>query len=80
MVKNLPAMPETWVRSLGQEDPLGKGTGSPLQYSCLENAMDRGAWRATVRGITESDTTEWLTLASLEALLVSSDTDHLGSP
>ena len=42
--------------------------------------MDRGAWWTTVRGITESDTTEWLTLSSLEALLVSSDTDHLGSP
>ena len=55
-VKNLPATQETWVRSLGQEDPLGKGTGSPLQYSCLENAMDRGAWRATVLGVTKSRT------------------------
>ena len=39
MVKNLPAIQETWVESLGQEDPLEKG----LQYSCLENSMDRGA-------------------------------------
>ena len=40
----------------------GEGHGNPLQYSCLENPMDRGAWRATVhRGHKESDTTEQLT-------------------
>ena len=32
--------------------------GNPLQYSCLENTMDRRAWRATVHGVTQSDTTE----------------------
>ena len=32
--------------------------GNPLQYSCLENPMDRGAWWATVHGVTESNTTE----------------------
>ena len=37
MVKNLPPMQETWVLSLGWGDPLEKGTGNPLQYSCLEN-------------------------------------------
>ena len=43
MVKNLPAMQETQVQSLGQEDPLEKGmTTHPLQYSCLENPRDRG--------------------------------------
>src|SRR5574338_514941 len=36
-VKNLPAMRETWVRSLGWEDPLEEGNGSPFQYSCLGN-------------------------------------------
>ena len=42
MVKNLPAMQETWVRSLVQKNPLGEGNGTfPLQYSCLENSMDR---------------------------------------
>ena len=40
LVKNLPAMLETWVRSLGWEDPLEKGKANPLQYSGLENSMD----------------------------------------
>ena len=40
LVRNLPAMRETWVRSLGWEDPLEKGKGYPLQYSGLENSMD----------------------------------------
>ena len=40
-------MQETHVRSLGWEDPLEKGMANPLQYPCLENPMDRGAWRAT---------------------------------
>ena len=39
----------------------GEGNGNPLQYSCLENPMGRGAWRATVHGVSESDKTEWLT-------------------
>ena len=36
----------------------GEGNGHPLQYSCLENPMDGGAWRATVPGVAESDTIE----------------------
>jgi len=61
VVKNLPANAE--VRDLrvdprGSGRSLGRGHGNPLQYSCLENSMNRGAWWATVHGIAESDTTD----------------------
>ena len=52
MVKNLPTMQETWVRSLDQKDPLVKGMA--IQYFCLENPMDRGAWWATDLGVAKS--------------------------
>ena len=55
LVKNPPATQETWVRSLGWEDPLEKGRATLLQYSGLENSMD-----CIVYGVTESDTTEQL--------------------
>ena len=51
MVKNLPAMPGSIS---GSERSPGEGNGSPLQYSCLENAMDRGTWWATVHGVARS--------------------------
>ena len=63
LVKNLPAVQETWVQFLGWEDPLEGSywNGNPFQYSCLENPIDRRAWRATVHGVArESDMTLWL--------------------
>ena len=42
------------VPELGQSP--GEGNGNPLQYSCLENSMDKGAWQATVRGVAKSQT------------------------
>ena len=67
MVKNPPAIRETQVQSLGQDDPLEKGVATtpvgdpgsipgegsvyPLQYFCLENSMERGVWQAMVHGL-----------------------------
>ena len=45
---------------LGLGRSPGIGNGNPIQYSCLENSMDSGAWQATVHGATELDTTERL--------------------
>ena len=62
MVKNLPANARG-IRDVGSIPGLGRspggGHGNPLQYSCLENPMDRGTWKATVHGIIRiADTTE----------------------
>ena len=59
MVKNLPAMQETQVESLGWENPLEGRHGNPLQYSCLKNPTDRAAWWATIHGVTKSGTQLW---------------------
>ena len=56
MVKNLPAVQETWVQTLGQEDPLEKGITTHSSTLALENFMDRGAWRVTVQGVAKSRT------------------------
>ena len=65
LIKNPPAMPETWVQSLGWEVSPEEGKGYPLQYSGLENSMDRGAWHTTVHGHKELDMTEQLSLSLL---------------
>ena len=100
MMKNPPAVQETWVQSLGCKDPLEKEmaiyssilgaslvaqmvkissamqetqvqsleipwrrNGYPLQYSCLQNPMDRGAYWATVHGVAQNQTRQrWLIL------------------
>ena len=65
-VKNLLVMQESWVRSLDWEDPLEKGMANLLQYSCLENPMDRGTWWVIVWGhrvghdwASNTNTTHW---------------------
>jgi len=57
VIKNLPANAGDAISIPGPGRSPGEGNGNPLQYSCLENPMDRGAWSATVHGVTELDTT-----------------------
>ena len=54
MVKNLTAMWETWVRSLGRGDPLEEGMATDFSILAWRTPMDRGPWRATVHGVAKS--------------------------
>ena len=47
----------------------GEGNGNPLQYSCLENSMDRGAWQATVHGVAELDTTKHMCMSLIHNII-----------
>ena len=58
VVKNPPAMRETWVQSLGWKDPLEEGMTTHSSILARRIPMDRGIWWATIHGVTESDTTE----------------------
>ena len=53
-IKSLPTMQETQFQSLGWEDSPGEGNDNPLQYSCMKNPMDGGAWQAIVHGVAKS--------------------------
>ena len=54
MVKNLSAMLETWILSLGWEDPLEEGMVTPSSILAWRILMDRGAWQAAAHGVTKS--------------------------
>ena len=54
MVKNAPTMRETWVQSLGWEDPLEEGLETHSIILAWRIPMDRGTWRATVHGVANS--------------------------
>ena len=56
MVKNLSARQETWVQSLGWEDPLEEGIATHSSILAWRIPTDRGAWQATVHGVTKSQT------------------------
>ena len=65
MVNNLPANAGDADSVPGLERSPARGNGNPLQYSCLENSMDRGAWWAAVHGVSKQlDTTEHMYLLS----------------
>ena len=53
-VKNMPALQEDSIPGLGRSP--GEGHSNPLQYSCLENPMDRGAWRTVIHRVIKSQT------------------------
>ena len=64
MVKNPPSMWETWVQSLGQKDPLKEGMATHSSILAWRILVDRGAWQATVHGVTKLGTTEQLSTQS----------------
>ena len=76
-VKNLPAMQETWVQSLGWEDPLEEGMATHCSVLAWRTPMDSGAWQATVHRVTKFWRLDHKILATRRWILYHS---HLGSP
>ena len=72
-VKNPPTMQETWVQSLDWEDPLEKGMAALSSVLAWRISMDRGAWRAAVHRVAESDTTEQLSTCIVNHRVFSSN-------
>ena len=72
MVKNLPAGDSGSIPGLGRSP--GEGNGNPLQYSCLENPVDGGAWEATVHGLQRVGR-DWATSLVYEKMQVSGFTE-----
>ena len=66
MIKNLPANAGDIGSVSGLGRSSGVGNGTPLQYFCVEKSMGRGAWRATVHGVSESETTEQLSTCKIK--------------
>ena len=80
VLKNPPANAEG-IRDMGSIHGLGRssggGDGNPLQYSCLENPMDRGARWATVHGVTELDTTETIEHSCTQSITLDQRTSEI---
>ena len=79
LVKNPPAMQDTWVRPLGWEDSLEEGMATHSSILTWRIPMDRGAWRAAVHGVTKSDRTKQLSTLIKEGFPCAR-TVHVGSP
>ena len=75
-VKNPPAMQETWVQSLGWEDPLEEGIATHSSILAWRIPLDRGAWRATVHGVTKSGTRR----SDLEGVCAFKAVNHYAAP
>ena len=66
MIKNLPAMQETWVQSLCWKDPLEEGMATHSSILAWRIPMDREAWQAAVHEVAESDTNELLSTVCIK--------------
>ena len=77
LVKNPPAMQDTWVRPLGWEDPPEEGMATHSSILTWRIPMDRGAWQAAVHGVAKSDRTKRLSTLIKEGFLCAR-TVHVG--